>query len=643
MNTMKYSRLRLLLLFCLVIACLLPVLSSYGWQSATQAAQDEQRLRKESAVARKKMVQQLMAERRRVEPSAPTGRASSDGTPAAPTGPCDPGPSILLNQTLSGQLTTGDCTIRIGDNTYADIYTYSFSGSAGQLVAISLNSTAFDAYLYLCYSDGTIITQDDDGGGGTNARIPTGNGLFTLPATGTYWIVANALFVGQTGAYQLSLTDGGLMYYPLPAPVRLLDTRGRLISPEACTVNNVNDYAHGQSLVGGVHPGGDPTILQQGRGICTIPTNAVAITGNLIPVPVNPVDPGWGFLTLWPSDATKPIIATTNHGTNEIINNVFTVGIGADHNFKIYSHLNTHVVVDVTGYYAPPTTDGLYFHTLPKPVRLLETQETQVGCYNTSAQLPTGILGGTSLTQQAWGTCDGATIPNAARAIVGNATSISAVTSTSGFLTLWPADKIKPQYVASTNYNGGGDIVNTPFTTGLSPEGEFKIFAHTTTDVTIDVVGYYSTEAFDVNGAGLLFKPLAHPVRLLETRPGLPVGCFKPGAEYVGGQEYTQVARGTCDGLNIPNDAMAITGNATVVFPGPSPGPSGLQSSGALTLWRNGLTRPASPDRTASNYLQGGILNRYFTVALGETDGIFRIYSTATTHLVIDVVGYFAP
>ena len=193
----------------------------------------------------------------------------------------------------------------------------------------------------------------------------------------------------------------------------------------------------------------------------------------------------------------QPTVASTNYGPNEIINNVFTVGLGADGAFKIFAFNTTDVVVDVTGYYAPPATGGLYFHPLPKPIRLLETRAGQVGCNTPGVPIQGGDAG--TLTQQARLTCDGVTIPTGALAIVGNATTVGP--QGGGFLTLFPADAAKP-LVASSNYNAG-QIVNGPFSVGLSPTGQFKIFTFATTDLVVDVLGYYSAEANDVNGTGL--------------------------------------------------------------------------------------------------------------------------------------------
>ena len=117
-------------------------------------------------------------------------------------GPCPTTP-ITFGQTVgNGALAAGDC--RLPDETPFDLYT--FSGTAGQQVAVSMSSSAFDAHLTLVEAGGGVLAADDNGGGGTNARIPAGSGFFSLPATTTYFILARALNSGATGAYTLSLT-----------------------------------------------------------------------------------------------------------------------------------------------------------------------------------------------------------------------------------------------------------------------------------------------------------------------------------------------------------------------------------------------------------------------------------------------------
>ncbi len=515
---------------------------------------------------------------------------------------------ISIGATVGGVLTTSDCRSISGSSWYADWYT--FSGAAGQRVAIAQSSTAFDTYLQLIGPSGTVIASNDDGGGGTNSRIPPGTGYITLPSTGTYTIEASSFTVNATGAYTLSLMAEpvvGLQFYPLPRPIRLLDTR--ITATSGC------DQPHA-AIAGGT----SRTQTAAGRtcdGI-TIPSNARALTGN-----ITTVQSGGGFLTLHPSDTTRPNVANSNYLPNEIVNNVFTVGLGADDGaFKIYALNTTDVVVDVTGYYAPPGAGGLYFHPLPTPIRLFETRVGQPGCVNPGFRL----AGGTIYTLGARTTCGGVTIPTNAQAVVGNATVVGP--SANGFLTLWPAGATQPT-IASSNY-GAGLIVNGPATIGLrSSTGQFHIYSVATTDLIIDVLGYFSPDASDVNGTGLLFYPLGSPVRLLDTRVGA-TACYTTGAPLAGGSTRTQPARGVCGGLTIPATALGIVGNATVVSP---------VSNGFLTLWPSNTSQPTI---ATSNFAAGRVWNRHFTVGLGP-DGAFKIFPSTTTDLVLDMAGYFAP
>ena len=83
---------------------------------------------------------------------------------------------------MNGALTTADC-IFSGTTRYVDVY--NFNGTTAQQIAIVMNSSVFDTYLYLVDSTNQVILQDDDSGGGTDSRIPGVVGLFTLPAAST--------------------------------------------------------------------------------------------------------------------------------------------------------------------------------------------------------------------------------------------------------------------------------------------------------------------------------------------------------------------------------------------------------------------------------------------------------------------------
>ena len=108
---------------------------------------------------------------------------------------------ISVGQTVNNSLTSADCAYT-GSTRYYDDYV--FNGTAGQQISVSMSST-FDTYLYLVNSSNQIVAEDDDGGDGTNSRIPSISGFFTLPATGSYIIRATSYSAGSVGAYTLNL------------------------------------------------------------------------------------------------------------------------------------------------------------------------------------------------------------------------------------------------------------------------------------------------------------------------------------------------------------------------------------------------------------------------------------------------------
>ncbi|MEP7337167.1 MAG: hypothetical protein ABI977_05435, partial [Acidobacteriota bacterium] len=149
-------------------------------------------------------------------------------------------------------------------------------------------------------------------------------------------------------------------------------------------------------------------------------------------------------------------------------------------------------------------------------------------------------------------------------------------------------------------------------------------------DMVIDVAGYYSNEANDANGAGLLFTPLATPVRLLDTRAGQG-NCDSVNAPITGGGSLSKLARMTCEGQIIPNNAQAVIGNVTVI------NQTGL--AGYLTLYPTGQAAPLAANMI---YQPSQLLSNAFVVGLSGA-GQFNIFAERTLEAIVDVSGFFAP
>lgn len=106
---------------------------------------------------------------------------------------------IEPGRTVRGSLQRGD--VKRTDGSYADVY--HFHGRPGQRITIRMESSDVDAYLSLGEGLGSahsIVANDDDGGGGTDARL-----THTLRSD-EVWVWANTLREGETGDYTLSLT-----------------------------------------------------------------------------------------------------------------------------------------------------------------------------------------------------------------------------------------------------------------------------------------------------------------------------------------------------------------------------------------------------------------------------------------------------
>jgi uncharacterized repeat protein (TIGR01451 family) len=112
------------------------------------------------------------------------------------------------------------------------------------------------------------------------------------------------------------------------------------------------------------------------------------------------------------------------------------------------------------------------------------------------------------------------------------------------------------------------------------------------------------------------------PCRLVDTRgPNGPVG----GPALVQGQERTFALAGLCD---LPANAAAVALNVAV---------TGTGGAGFATLWPDGAVAPA----TSTINFSAGQARANNTVVKLSLAGLLRVVATASTHLVIDVTGYF--
>jgi hypothetical protein len=356
-----------------------------------------------------------------------------------------------------------------------------------------------------------------------------------------------------------------------------------------------------------------------------IPANATAVTGNL-----TVVNQGWrGYFSLTPTAPVGiPGTSTLNFPIGDIRANAVTVPLGPGGvlwvTYTGAAGKRADVVFDVTGYFVPNTTGATYRTVTPN--RLVDSRAgpQQQG-------LSASLLSGAPVSFQVTGRVPGDStmnVPSAAVAVTGNLTAVNE--GSKGYLSLTPA---KPSGIPSTSTINfpARDIRANAVTVRLGTGGvlwvTFTGTSGTSADAVFDVTGYFLPDA-----TGATYVPVT-PNRLVDSRPG----AFQEGlsASLLSGTPASFAVTGLSPdvALNIPADAVGVTGNLTAV---------NEASRGYFTL------TPAAPvgipSTSTLNFPIGDIRANAVSVPLGE-GGILWLTFTGTSgahaDAVFDVTGYY--
>jgi uncharacterized repeat protein (TIGR03803 family) len=259
----------------------------------------------------------------------------------------------------------------------------------------------------------------------------------------------------------------------------------------------------------------------------------------------------------------------------------------------------------------------------PSPVQFL----TVVPCRVVDTRNPDGPFGGPAISggamrsfplAQSGNPCN---IPSNAVAYSLNVTIVPQE-HTLGYLTIWPTGETQPT-VSTLNSPDGRVKANAAIVPAGSPAGSVSVYVTNTTDVILDIDGYFTAPGSQT----LQFYPLT-PCRVVDTRGA----NGDLGGPYLNAQMERDfpVLESSCipTGLNIAAYSM----NFTVV-----PHPAG-QPLGYLTVWPRGETQPTVS--TLNNPTATVVANAAIVPA-GSGGGI-ATYAFNNTDLVIDINGYFA-
>ena len=339
-----------------------------------------------------------------------------------------------------------------------------------------------------------------------------------------------------------------------------------------------------------------------------IPNDAAAITANLTVVGQQQA----GYISVTPDPDNNPSTSALNFPLGDVRANNITSPLANNGMLSIVYRAGagkrTHVLLDVTGYFLENNT-GATFAAIT-PARLLDTR------------FANGLTGKfTSHVVRDFDVAGRGGVPANATAVTGNLTVVGQ--NDDGYVTLGPDLADNPETstinfpLADTRANG--ITVRLDTTTGHL-DAIYIAAPGKTTHLLFDVTGYYVQ-----NLTGSKFYPL-DPGRVLDSRFGTGLtGTFK-----------TDIARALqVEGkVGVPAAAVGITGNLTVV---------GQTDDGYVSMTK---ALDNTPDTSTLNFPIGDVRANGVTGPLtnaGTVGLVYKASSGKTTHLILDITGYFAP
>ena len=417
----------------------------------------------------------------------------------------------------------------------------------------------------------------------TNGAHPIG-GLIQASNGSFYGTAAWGNSVNKGIVFGMSPTP---QQYVWVNPCRLLDTR-----------------RSGKPFVGGTSQTLNLPQLARDSG-CADLSSAQSYSLNVTMLPVNgqPV----GFVTLWPAGKPMPVVSTMNAPDGRTKASAAIVPAGTNGAISLYLSNPADIIVDINGYFRPPSPSTLQFFPMTA-CRVIDTRGTEgplggpylMGDHSRQfSMMQSQCFAGLNLRPQAY-SLNVTAVPHQANHPL-------------GYLTVWPGDMAKPN-VSTLNNPTATAVANAAIVAaGRGVDGSINVYASDSTEFIVDVNGYFAE-----TGADGLSLYSSMPCRAMDTRnnPGTPI-------------ENILAADMTHTVCTPPGAVGAYVLNATAVP---------VKPMEYLTLWTDGTDQPGVSTLNASD---GAVTSNMAIV--WNKNGVIDAFATGTTHLVLDLTGYFAP
>jgi hypothetical protein len=220
-----------------------------------------------------------------------------------------------------------------------------------------------------------------------------------------------------------------------------------------------------------------------------------------------------GFLTVYPCDASRPTASNLNYAPGQDTADAVIVGVAGDGTVCVFSSADTHVVVDVNGWFGPL---GLARFSAGAPQRITDTRTTSKM-----------VAAGGALTVP---------VPDKSASVV-----VLNVTATGswarGYVTAYPCGLGRP-LASNLNFDPGQTVANAAVVP-VGAGGAVCLFASEATHLVVDLDGAFQATysgSSTVNGSALaalqwgftqVGKPYAaiNPYRFGDSIYGKPWAC----------------------------------------------------------------------------------------------------------------------
>jgi hypothetical protein len=458
-----------------------------------------------------------------------------------------------------------------------------------------VNVTATTGCPWSVANPSNFITVNSGPGNGSGAVS------YTVPAnlgnsrSGSLIIAGHLFTVTQAG----QTSTAGMAFFPL-TPCRIADTRS--------TGRSGMTGPFGPPYLGGNATRSFPIPAS----FCNVPAAAQAYSLNVTVVPHGTLD----YLTVWPAGRSMPVVSTLNAYQGQVLANAAIVPVGTDSAISVFATNPTDVILDINGYFAPPTAPQALAFYPATPCRVVDTRMDSFGMDFGPPQLAAMSMRSFPIPSSTCG------IPSSAQAYSFNMTVVPP--GILEYLSTWPAGQNMP--VVSTLNDASGAVLANAAIVPAGTSGAVDVFAYNATDLIIDNNGYFAAPG---SAGALYFYPVT-PCRVADTRSvgrsGL-TGSFGPPQMTANSTRVFPIPTSSC---GIPSTAQAYSLNFTVVPPGPL---------NYITTWPTGQTMPVV---STLNDTSGTVVANAAIVPAG-TSGDISVYAYSATDLIIDINGYFAP